>query len=170
MAVLSEPETILAQQVSEVMEALPAIRQWLDRSAPPRDGREHRPPLPASHIRVLFYLLQRGSMPIGQLARGLGISYSTATERIEDLESLERVVKKRSSTDNRKVIVSITPEASDIVSQAVAQRKSTIETALKRLSPRERQVFVKGLALLAMDLEKQVDGTALSLVESLSEK
>lgn len=101
-------------------------------------------------------------MTMGELAHGLGISCSTATECVTSLEARGRALRQRSATDRRQVVVSLTPEAEVVASQVLSQRKVVVEGMLQQLSPRERRAFVKGLSLLAAGAESWMDRTPSS--------
>ena len=159
MATLSETEKVADPPVDQVLEVLPALRRWLVRSGPPRGNRVGRPSSPLSHVRALIHLYQRGPMSMGELARGLGISCSTATECVAGLEARGRVVKDRPESDRRQVVVSLTPEAKATAAQVVSQRKVVIERVLQQLSPREAKAFVKGLDYLAAEVDAWLDLT-----------
>lgn len=144
-------------QAEHVLGALPALRRWLVRSVPPRNQPQGHTPAPLSHIRVLIHLFQRGPMTMGELAHGLGISCSTATECVTSLEARGRVLRQRSATDRRQVVVRLTPEAEVAASQVLSQRKVVVEGMLQQLSSSERRAFVKGLSLLANGAESWMD-------------
>ncbi|MBF8267017.1 MAG: MarR family transcriptional regulator [Dehalococcoidia bacterium] len=157
MAVLSETEATLQRQVALVLESLPSVRRWLVHAARVPDRPEGHNHLPLSHVRVLLDLALYGPMTMGQLARRLGISCSTATECVAGLESRGRVMKQRSLSDRRQVMVSLTPEAERIASQVLAQRQGVVERVITQLSPAERQAFVKGLTLLGREVEEWIE-------------
>ncbi|MSQ22918.1 MAG: MarR family transcriptional regulator, partial [Dehalococcoidia bacterium] len=141
-----------------MLEALPAVRRWLVRFAHSHPKGVGHMAIPLSHIRTVLHLSQFGPMTIGELARGLGVSYSTATECVAGLEARGRVIKQRSTSDHRQVVVSVTSEAQEVASVVLSKRKGAVERVLKQLSPSERRTFIKGLTLLAKDLEGEVDG------------
>ena len=153
MATLSEIEKVAAPLVDHVLEVLPTLRRWLVRSAPARGNREGRPSSPFSHTRAIIHLYQHGPMTMGELARGLGIACSTATECVAGLEARGRVVKDRPESDRRQVVVSLTPEAKATAAQVVSQRKVVIERVLQQLSEQKAKAFVKGLDYLAAEVD-----------------
>ena len=165
MAILSDSEAIDPALMEQALKALPALRRWLVRSAPVRyrhrehGHRGHRYGnfrwLPVSHTRVLGHLYQHGPMTMGQLADGLGISYSTATECVAGLEAQGNVIRDRSEIDRRQVMVSLTPEAETIASLVYSQRKTVVEEVLRQLSRSQARGFVEGLLLLAKAVESQ---------------
>jgi DNA-binding MarR family transcriptional regulator len=157
---VSEPEEAIQRQRDQVLSAFPVLRRWLLRSSPAQRSPSGSSPLPVSHIRVLVHLYQQGPMPMGELARGLGIACSTATECVAGLEARGRVVRARSSSDRRQVMVSMTPEAEAIASRVLSQRQAVVEGVLRQLSPRQVKAFVQGMELLATGAETWMDRTA----------
>ena len=144
------------EQLDRVLESLPALRRWLLRSAPRQDNPD-RQPLPLSEVRTVIHLHQVGPQTVGELARGLGISYSTATECVADLERRGRVVKMRSEIDRRQVMVTLTPEAQAAASRIVSERAGVVSAVLDEMSSSERRAFVKGIDLLARAAEAWMD-------------
>ncbi len=159
MAIVSETERLSQQQMDQVLASLPALSRWLQRSRP-GGGRQEGPP-PLSHVRMLILLHQRGPSTIGELARGLGIACSTATEGVAALEVSGRVAKRRSQRDRRQVVVSLTPEAEAIATRVLSQRRVVLEDVLRRLSRSDRDAFVRGLLLLAQAAESWAEGRPL---------
>lgn len=149
MSNISEPETLSDQQIGQVLESLPVLRRWLLVSLNRGRVAEGARPLPLSHVRVLVHLCWHGPMTVGKLARDLGVSCSTATECIAELENRGRVVKQRSESDRRRVVVSLTPEARAFATGVLSQRRAVVEAAFQKLSPAERRAFVRGMRLLA---------------------
>lgn len=170
MQVASETETLSRQQMDQVLEVLPTLRRWLLRSVPKAPRQEGIVPLPLSHVRVLIHLYQRGPLTMGQLAHGLGISCSAATECVAALEGRGRILKHRPQADRRQVVVSLTPEAEAAASRVLSYRKVVVGDVLRHLSPMEAEAFVKGLLLLALKAEFWMDHTDSSQRAPLAEK
>jgi len=158
MPVISETETSLEQQLDQVLKALPSLARWLRRSRPAHQLEGHEP-VTLSQARVLIHLAQHGPMSMGELARGMDISYSTATECIAALETHGRVAKNRSQSDRRNVVVNLTPDAEAAVSQVLSRRKVLVEKVLERIPPSDRRAFVKGITLLSLEAEAWMDNT-----------
>ena len=153
------------EQLDRVLESLPALRRWLLRSAP-RQEHPERPPLPLSEVRTVIHLHQVGSQTVGELARGLGISYSTATECVADLERRGRVVKMRSEIDRRQVMVTLTPEAEATATRILSERAGVVSAVLEEMTPSEQRAFIKGIDLLARAAEAWMDRGAEPQVPS----
>jgi DNA-binding MarR family transcriptional regulator len=155
----SEDEGLFRAQMDRVLEALPALRRWLLRSNPRGElvGAGRGSGLPLSEVRTVIHLHQTGPQSVGELARGLGISYSTATECIADLERRGRVVKTRSETDRRQVLVRLTPEAEATASRIISERAGIVAGVLRQMNPVERQAFIEGVMLLSREAEAWMD-------------
>lgn len=154
--IVSESKISTSTELEEALIALPVLRRWLLRSFPnrtPSGGKN----APLSHLRVIIHLHQHGPMMMTELARGLGISCSTATECVSALESRGRVLKTRSLSDRRGVIVSLTPDAEAVASKAFSYRRGVLASVLEQMSSSERKAFVKGLSLLAHSAEVWMD-------------
>lgn len=145
----------LSLHAEQVQESLPVLRRWLVRSGPVTrgilgDG------LSLSHLRVLVHLFYAGPQTMSELAYGLGISCSTVTECVSVLESKARVTRTRSTSDRRRVMVSLTAQAEAVASQVFTHRREVIDHALNQLTSQERKAFVKGLTILAESAESWV--------------
>ncbi|MSQ32400.1 MAG: MarR family transcriptional regulator [Dehalococcoidia bacterium] len=154
--IVSESKISNSTELEEALIALPILRRWLLRSYPHRN-KEGEKAAPLSHLRVIIHLHQHGPMMMTELAHGLGISCSTATECVSELEARGRVIKARSQSDRRGVVVSLTPDAEAVASKAFSYRREVLAAVLEQMSVRERKAFVKGLSLLAQSAENWMD-------------
>ena len=154
--IVSESKISSSIELEEALIALPILRRWLLRSFPNR-GQGGGKAAPLSHLRVIIHLHQYGPMMMTELARGLGISCSTTTECVSELESRGRVLKARSQTDRRGVVVSLTPDAEAVASKAFSYRREVLESVLDKMTASERKAFVKGLSILAKSAEVWMD-------------
>ncbi len=154
--IVSESKTSSSTELEEALIALPVLRRWLLRSFPHR-GKGGGKAAPLSHLRVIIHLHQHGPMMMTELARGLGISCSTATECVSELEARGRVIKARSQADRRGVVVSLTPDAEAVASKAFSYRREVLVSVLEQMSASERKAFVKGLSILARSAEDWMD-------------
>lgn len=156
MKSLSEPEKNLHHNLDQALEALPSLARWLRRSAPVRPQDDNKRPTLAQ-VRVLIHLFQNGHQSMGQLARGLGISCSAATESVAALEATGRVTRTRSSTDRRRVEVTLSHEAQAVAARIISERRVVLERVLDGLTDREGRAFVKGLVFLGKNAETWLD-------------
>lgn len=155
MRSISEPERNSRHSLDQALEALPSLARWLRRSGPGRPQGDKAPTL--AQVRVLIHLFQNGHQSMGQLARGLGISCSAATESVAALEATGRVTRTRSSADRRRVEVTLSHEAQAVAARVISERRVVLERVLDRLTEREGRAFVKGMTLLAKNAEAWLD-------------
>lgn len=107
---------------------------------------------------------------MGELARDLGIACSTATEHVVALEARGFARRRRSDTDRRQVLVEFTPEARAVSSEVHERRRLVLDEAMRKLSPRERAAFVKGLGLLAKTAEASMDRNVIATASETRSK
>ncbi len=148
-------------RLTQVMEVLPFIRRWLDSSAPQPSQMGAGAAQPSlSQVRIMVHLYQHGPQTMSQLAAALGISNSTATEGVTGLAQIGRVVRARSDTDRRQVVVRLTPEAEAIASDVQSRRRLILERVLSGLSASESRAFIKGVRLLAEEAQSWLESSS----------
>ena len=153
--IVSESKISNSADMEEALIALPILRRWLLRSYPVRNKGEGKASV--GQLRVIIHLHQHGPMMMTELARGLGISCSTATECVSELEARGSVLKTRSVSDRRGVVVSLMPDTEAMASKAFSYRRGVLVSVLDQMSAGERKAFVKGLTLLARSAEVWMD-------------
>lgn len=92
--------------------------------------------------------LQRPMTPT-QLAQHMGVTGATMSSALQRLETLGYVVRTRRGDDRRGVDVRITPAGASAMAATSVLDGDRVMTALKRLTPAQRQVAVDGLVTLA---------------------
>jgi DNA-binding MarR family transcriptional regulator len=63
---------------------------------------------------VLVVLWERGSQGVGDLASALGMDFGTLSPMLKRLERKGLVVRRRYATDERRVVVSLTPKGQSL--------------------------------------------------------
>ena len=139
--------------VAEVARLLPGAMRWL--FAPPA---EQSPlgDLPPPQMRALFLLRQRGDLTMHEVAGGLGVAMSTATQIADRLERLGLVGRRADAADRRVVRLALTEAGGAALAEHARVRDQRITAAMEQLSPGEREVVLQGLRLL----EKSARGSA----------
>ncbi len=82
----------------------------------------------------------------GELARRVNLSQATVTGILDRLEARELVQRRRDDEDKRRVMVSITPTGSKLVSSAPAPLHKQFADRLCRLAPDEQARIDRVLA------------------------
>ena len=137
--------------IESIVRALPEIARG---AAPPRHTVGRRLGVP--QVRALVRLASVDSLPMGELARGLGVSYPAASQIGDQLVELGLAVRERPDYDRRVVLLRVTDEARAMVQRVLARRRRQVEEVLARLAPDERQGFARGMVLLAEVLSRDL--------------
>jgi DNA-binding MarR family transcriptional regulator len=137
--------------VEDVVRALPEIARA---AAPPRHTVGRRLGVP--QVRALVRLAAVDSLPMGDLARGLGVSYPAASQIGDQLVELGLARRERPDYDRRVVLLRVTDEARAMVQRVLARRRRQVEEVMAQLAPVERQGFARGVRLLAEVLTRDL--------------
>jgi DNA-binding MarR family transcriptional regulator len=148
------PSTDDDQLIDDVLAVLPEFGRNVFRGLaadPLAEGRS------LGQMKVLACLVQRGRLPVKDVAATIGVQMPTASELIEKLVADGLVVREVNPADRRQVLVDLTDTAAPFSERFVALRRAQVRYALEAMEPHERPVFVKALSTWAK---------ALSLSES----
>jgi DNA-binding MarR family transcriptional regulator len=113
--------------------------------------RAHR--LTARHGAVLTQLVPGDPMSVGDVGARLGVSLSTASELIGDLDRANLVRRREDPANRRRILVSLVPAHRPVVESFIAGRAAPLLRALEGLSARDRAGFVAGLAAWAHEVQ-----------------
>jgi DNA-binding MarR family transcriptional regulator len=108
--------------------------------------------LGAHSVRAAIHLHEHGEQTIGQLARGLGVSYGWASRIASELEAAGAVQRLADPRDRRVARVALDPQATQLVERAYRWRREAIAQALEPLSPPERDAVRRFLRAAASGL------------------
>lgn len=90
--------------------------------------------IPHSHIKVLFYLIHNGSIPISKMANELCISKPNMTPVIDKLVEEGLVVRDYDTTDRRVILIKTTPKALETLKEVQEYIKEVIKEKLSPLN------------------------------------
>lgn len=107
-----------------------------------------------AQMRVLWTLEREGSAPLGQVARMLCVSSSTATELSDRLVRGGYARRRAQAADRRRVALSLTPRGRALLSEFAKRRHDRWRTILRQLSPGEVGRLAESLAEVDRLLEK----------------
>jgi DNA-binding MarR family transcriptional regulator len=87
-----------------------------------------------SQARTMFVLAHVAEpVPIGEVARRLGLSQAAAGRTVDQLVRLGIVVRQESVGDRRVKLVSLSPRGFDIADQHIEQKRKAIRAVSERL-------------------------------------
>ncbi|MGC8560137.1 MAG: MarR family winged helix-turn-helix transcriptional regulator [Phycisphaerae bacterium] len=92
-------------------------------------------------FRMMHVLYQNLADSISEAAGVLGVTLSSASKMVDDLEYLGLVTRRPDERDRRRTIVSLTDQGSAIYQQAVNSIREQIATKFQLLTATERGVL-----------------------------
>jgi len=105
--------------------------------------------LSMAQLRALFTLVDGGPMPIGQLARELGIGLPAASSLVDRLVEQSVAVRREDLVDRRRTLASAS-EAGEALAQRLRQgSRESLRRMLQRMPPERLAELVAGLEALA---------------------
>ncbi len=122
------------------------MRRWQDRAAPAMPQ-----PLSPRHVAALEQL-RGGPVTVSELASRLGLTLSTVSGVLADLDRAGLVERSPDPGDRRRTIVQITPGQAGVISEWLDGAASPLARVLDKLAPGEQQAFLKAMNLLETEL------------------
>jgi DNA-binding MarR family transcriptional regulator len=118
------------------------IRRYQDQAVP-----QTGVPLSPRHVAVLEHL-RDGPLSVGILAKQLGLTLSTVSGVLADLDQAGLVERSADEADRRRTIVKIRPDARLAVEQWLDGASAPLARVLDRLDTNERAAFIKAMDML----------------------
>ncbi|HVW80170.1 MAG TPA: MarR family transcriptional regulator [Mycobacteriales bacterium] len=148
---------------ADLLSALRTVMKRLERTQikPPDPAREaawrDAPPAPR-HIAALMQIVSDEGMSVTTLATRLGISLATASQVVTDLDNGGLVERYPDPTDRRRTLIKISDTHRGLAQTILDTRLRPVQRALDRMRPAEQRAVVRGLQLLADELEESEVG------------
>jgi DNA-binding MarR family transcriptional regulator len=105
-------------------------------------------PMPAQ-FGVLFTLRQREACNVSELAEHLSVTAPTMSSLLSRMVERGWLVRTRSETDRRQVLLSLTPAGRTMVDQIHQQAVDHVARILEPLSPEDRAALQRGLEIMS---------------------
>ena len=128
------------------------MRRWQDRATPATLA-----PLSPRHVAALEQL-RGGPMTVSELAARLGLTLSTVSGVLGDLDRAGFIERHPDPGDRRRTIVQIASGQATVISEWLDGAASPVARVLDKLSPREQEAFLKAMNLLETELHGKNDG------------
>ncbi len=109
--------------------------------------------LTSPQVVSLLAVYQKGSLTIAEIADEVHLSSSTMVGIIDRLEAKNLVVRERSKTDRRQVMVSITEEGKKVAKNSPAPLQEKLIKSFTNLSEVQQKNLSKALELLIKMLD-----------------
>jgi DNA-binding MarR family transcriptional regulator len=122
------------------------MRRYQDRTIPPSLA-----PLGPRHVAALEQL-RGGQLSVGELAGRLGLTLSTVSGVLADLDRAGFIERSADAADRRRTLVRIAPGERETVAAWLDGAEAPISRVLDQLEESERSAFVKAMGLLESEL------------------
>lgn len=96
-------------------------------------------------VRCMCFIWSHEGVTIGDVARGLGISYPAATKTVSRLVEKGFVKRIHNQTDRRNIFVEITPLGIELTAKIKPEKLRRLRSLLDRLAPEDLGHLRKGL-------------------------
>ena len=100
--------------------------------------------------QLLHHVGDETGVPLGVVARHLGIPKSSASERVKSLERRGFLTRRRDPEDERRLSIVLTAKGIDLVRRDSVLDLGRLTTALKKISAEDRKALLAGLERLAV--------------------
>ena len=108
---------------------------------------------------ILDHLDELDPMTVNDLARHMSVTPATMSLAIDRLERKGYAARTRDGADRRRVHVRLTSAGVRIKEASSVLDRSRVESLLSRLTDRERETALRGLALLAAAAQRPLGPT-----------
>lgn len=142
-------ETLLAEAMRNFLTLFRSLRRY--------SRQVHDEGLSGRKVAALRYLFEAGPLTIGQLRDYLFISDSSTSELVARLVQRGFVTRSRSQTDNRVVLVALSPAGRRIASQIPLGGIPLLRERLKTLPPDRLAIVNEATSELLQLLEESRD-------------
>lgn len=112
--------------------------------------------LSTAQITVLGPLIESSDIPVGRLAAAAGVSVPTATRMLKQLEKRQLIERRRSSADDRVVLIRLTASGRELLTDLRDRLRRRQAATLSRFTQDEREHLTPQLRRLAQ-LVSEVD-------------
>jgi DNA-binding MarR family transcriptional regulator len=125
------------------------MRRWQDSAAPPATA-----PLSPRHVAALEQLLG-GPVTVSELASRLGLTLTTVSGVLADLDRAGFIERHPDPADRRRTIVQVIPAQAALIGEWLDGAAKPLARVLDKLSPSEQAAFLKAMDLLETELHSQ---------------
>jgi DNA-binding MarR family transcriptional regulator len=126
-------------------------------------------PFAPRHVSTLLQIGQDAPIGMSELAVRMNVSLATMSQVVTDLEDWGVVERQSDPADRRRILVSVAPEHRASIRTIFEQRLRPLDRTLRRLEPDERLALIRGLTVLAEELDRS-DRPGEKTSEKMSDK
>jgi DNA-binding MarR family transcriptional regulator len=111
-------------------------------------------PFAPRHVATLLQIGHDEPVGMSELAERMNVSLATASQVVTDLEEWGLVERVTDPSDRRRTSVRIAAAHRPAISAIFEQRLRPLGRTLRRLEPEERSALIRGLRVLAEELDR----------------
>jgi DNA-binding MarR family transcriptional regulator len=115
------------------------------------------PPAPR-HVAALMQIVSDEGMSVSTLATRLGVSLATASQVVTDLDNGGLVERFADPADRRRTLIKISESHRALATTILDTRLLPVQRALDRMRPADQRAVVRGLQLIASELQESEVG------------
>lgn len=108
------------------------------------------------HVAALVRVATHGPLGMSELGDQLSVSAATVSQVVSELADWGLVTRTTDETDRRRTFVALAPAHEPTIRALLDSRLRPVDRALHRLDPAERGAFLRGLTILAEELDASV--------------
>lgn len=139
---------------SDLLIALGAVVKRLKNRPLPEHSSLSGVPFAPRHISTLLQIAQTAPLGMSELAERMNVSLATVSQVVTDLEEWGLVERTTDPADRRRTLVNVAAEHRPTTRLILEQRLRPLDRALRRLEPDERTALIRGLGVLAEELDR----------------
>jgi MarR family 2-MHQ and catechol resistance regulon transcriptional repressor len=110
-----------------------------------------------SDFAVMEMLLHKGSQPVNEIGRRVGLTSGAITAAVDRLESCQLVTREAHPSDRRARVVRLTARGRERAAKVFADHKKAMDSAASGLSKSERATLIQLLKKLGVSAEKNTN-------------
>jgi DNA-binding MarR family transcriptional regulator len=158
-----------SQESSDLLIALGAVIKRVRNRPLAENSALHGVPFAPRHVSTLLQIGQDAPIGMSELAVRMNVSLATMSQVVTDLEDWGVVERQSDPADRRRILVSVAPEHRASIRTIFEQRLRPLDRTLRRLEPDERLALIRGLTVLAEELDRS-DRPGEKTSEKMSDK
>ena len=143
-----------AQETTELFIAIGAVFKRLKNRPLEQQAALQGVPFAPRHVSTLLQIGQDEPVGMSELAERMNVSLATMSQVVTDLEEWGLVVRATDPQDRRRTRVSVAAEHRPAIQTIFEQRLRPLGRTLRRLEPDERAALIRGLGILAEELDR----------------
>lgn len=143
-----------SQESSDLLIALGAVIKRVRSRPLAENSALNGIPFAPRHVSTLLQIGQDGPIGMSELAATMHVSLATMSQVVTDLDDWGLVERSSDPADRRRTLVSVAPEHRPAIRAIFEQRLRPLDRALRRLEPDERSALIRGLTVLAEELDR----------------